>query len=141
MLTLTWEKQVFLVHNMMNSSLPEASSPQRNEHLRAMKVMVSDDMALNELVILMRLDHENVIKYYDHFEVNVWKIIPFFEIDLQLCVITEYCEVGSIIQFILGSIFSLFLVFKLARRFRNENKRPQKFKNTVFQRGRLQMDL
>lgn len=39
---------------------------------RAMKVIDSDTTVVNELAVLIRLEHasSNVVKYYDHFEVN-----------------------------------------------------------------------
>lgn len=62
---------------------------------RAMKVIDSDATVVNELAVLIRLEHasNNVVKYYDHFDVNVRG-----ETDLKsgvnLCVIIEYCEVN-----------------------------------------------
>lgn len=78
--------EVFLVVEL--SSSPRKAS-RRIE--RAMKVMDSNEMAGNELAVLIRLDHENVVKYYDHFEVNVRGV--GYQSIVNLCVIIEYCEV------------------------------------------------
>lgn len=40
----------------------------------------------NEIKILWKVDNENIIRYFDHFELRIsnWSTI---------CIITEYCEV------------------------------------------------
>ena len=40
----------------------------------------------NEIKILWKVDNENIIRYFDHFELRIsnWNTI---------CIITEYCEV------------------------------------------------
>jgi len=56
-----------------------------------MKLMDNDEVAENELEVIMRVNNENVVKYFDHFELTIRN-----ERDLQehkLCIITEYCEV------------------------------------------------
>jgi len=42
--------------------------------------------ATNEQKILWKIFHENIIRYFDHFELRIsnWSTI---------CIITEYCEV------------------------------------------------
>lgn len=72
---------------------------------RAMKVMKSDEIAHNELAVLIRLDHANIVKYYDHFEVNVRGETDLLS-SVDLCVITEYCEV----KFLVIISNSLFLI-------------------------------
>ena len=41
----------------------------------------------NEIKILWKVDNENIIRYFDHFELRIsnWNTI---------CIITEYCEVS-----------------------------------------------
>jgi len=39
-----------------------------------------------EHVILSQLDHENIVKYYEHFEESVFRF-------KHLCILTEYCRV------------------------------------------------
>ena len=57
--------------------------------VRAMKVIESDETVDNELSVLIRCDHENIVKYYDHFEVNY----RGSNNHSSLCVIIEFCEV------------------------------------------------
>lgn len=47
-----------------------------------------------ELNVLPSLNHDNIIKYYEHFEAYVYG-------SNSLCIVTEYCEVrAKVIQFI-----------------------------------------
>jgi len=62
-----------------------------------MKIVEIDEFSQNELHIIMRLHHENVIKYYDHFEVK------FYGLNIKLCIVTEFCEVCFF-------LFSLFFI-------------------------------
>ena len=48
-----------------------------------------DPSALNEISLLWKINNENILKYYDHFDCEI------DELDYT-CVITEYCEVGYI---------------------------------------------
>ena len=58
---------------------------------KAMKLIILDELANNELDILTRLDHENVVKYYAHFELTV-KDLAGNKI-IKLSIFTEFCEV------------------------------------------------
>ena len=69
---------------------------QESENLKAMKAMELNEIADNELAVLIRLDHENIVKYYDHFEVNVR---DSNQQHLNLCVITEFCAVLKFLFF------------------------------------------
>ena len=40
----------------------------------------------NELKIFWKINHENIVKYIDHFHVKIG-------VDEKTCLITEYCEV------------------------------------------------
>ena len=54
----------------------------------AMKIMNKCDVETeNELKIFWEINHENIVKYIDHFHV---KIGP----DEKTCLLTEYCEVS-----------------------------------------------
>lgn len=44
------------------------------------------DMAKREFENMLKINHENVIKYYDHFDHK----IDYIE---NTCIIMEYCEV------------------------------------------------
>lgn len=57
-----------------------------------MKIMDRDEIADNELIILSRLDHENVVKYYTHFDFNVKDNRGNKR--TKLAILTEYCEVS-----------------------------------------------
>lgn len=80
-----------------------------SSELRAMKKMKMDDISLNELAVLVRLDHTNVVKYYDHFQVLVVKQESGRTKILRadLCVITEYCQV----IFVFKPQFFYFILF------------------------------
>jgi len=56
-----------------------------------MKLMDNDKVAENELEVIMRVNNENVVKYFDHFELTIRNERDLQE--LKLCIITEYCEV------------------------------------------------
>ena len=48
-----------------------------------------DSSAENEFFLLLQTSHENVLKYFDHFEHE--------ERDIDyICIITEYCQVSCI---------------------------------------------
>ena len=68
--------------------------------MRALKAMELDEGAGNELAVLIRLDHANLVKYYDHFEVNIRDNYQH----VYLCVITEFCEVVNF------KFFSCYLI-------------------------------
>lgn len=54
-----------------------------------MKIIDYNGLFENEIKILKKLNHENIAKYYDHFEIKIKNIIK----ELKLCIVTEYCEV------------------------------------------------
>lgn len=65
------------------------SSPQDE---MAMKMMDLNDIAINELAVLIRRRHKNVVKYYEHFQ-----FITKTDDDqtsTKLCIITEFCKVA-----------------------------------------------
>lgn len=52
-----------------------------------MKVLEkSNPSAENELAVLFRISHENILKYFDHFDHEERGVDC-------ICIITEYCEV------------------------------------------------
>jgi serine/threonine protein kinase len=54
--------------------------------------MDKDKTSINELNVIIKLNHENVVKYFDHFELAVAnKTLSF------ICIITEYCYVNLLI--------------------------------------------
>lgn len=57
-----------------------------------------DDSWKNEIRILKKLSHENVVKYMDHFELNMGEDSSYNQIR-KVCIVTEYCEVGPILLF------------------------------------------
>jgi len=58
-----------------------------------MKVMDKEDIPENELEIIMGVNHENVVKYFDHFELVICKNKNINE--HKFFIITEYCEVDG----------------------------------------------
>lgn len=59
-----------------------------------MKVMDKDEVAENELEIVRRLNHENVVKYFDHFDFTVGN--NYGHQELKMCIISEFCEQGDL---------------------------------------------
>ena len=57
-----------------------------------------DEMADNELKILTKLSNDNLVKYYDHFELVVNSSAGNRKI--KLAIITEFCEVPLLYSFI-----------------------------------------
>ena len=55
--------------------------------MRAMKLIEGKTVSQAELKIISSIDHENVIKYFDHFEIGISN-------GIYLSFITEYCEVS-----------------------------------------------
>ena len=55
--------------------------------MRAMKLVEGKTVSQAELKIISSIDHENVIKYFDHFEIGILNEVYF-------SFIIEYCEVG-----------------------------------------------
>lgn len=66
-----------------------------------MKIIDLDEAALNEKQILTKLDHENVVKYFDHFEIEMkgadgrgGRGSRGAGVNIKkLCIVTEFCEV------------------------------------------------
>ena len=52
-----------------------------------MKIMESGESSENELHIFMRIEHENIVRYFDHFHKEISDNINTF-------LVTEYCEVS-----------------------------------------------
>lgn len=54
-----------------------------------MKISIEkyDSSAENELAIFLEINHENIVKYYDHFDLNISG-------DDHTFIIMEYCEVS-----------------------------------------------
>lgn len=74
-----------------------------------MKILDFDDLAKNEIGILMKLDHDNIIKYYNHFEVKL-KTDKINEL-LKFFIITELCKVFRFLfNFYNLIVFSCFLI-------------------------------
>ena len=46
-----------------------------------------DPSALNEFSLMWKISHENILKYYEHFDQEIDGLD-------YTCVITEYCEVS-----------------------------------------------
>lgn len=63
-----------------------------------MKVIERDEIAENELDILKGLEHENIVKYYTHFEFSVIENTGVKKI--KLAIITEYYEVSLLSNFV-----------------------------------------
>lgn len=65
---------------------------------KAMKMLEkSDDSAENEFITYLKVNHENIVKYFDHFDHYEEENSTDY-----ICIITEYCEVTSIaLQYIL----------------------------------------
>lgn len=56
-----------------------------------MKLLDRDEIADNELNVLSRLDNENVVKYFAHFEFSVRDNRDHKK--TKLAILTEFCEV------------------------------------------------
>lgn len=69
-----------------------------------MKMLDLNEMAQNETEILTRLNHENIVKYLDHFEVENQNYR-----EIKLCIVTEFCEVSFLLIFSLK--FDIYIVF------------------------------
>ena len=95
---------------------------------RAMKIMDLEGnaerliLAQNETDILKRLDHENIVKYFDHFEIVTRN--NFKRKEKRFCIITEFCEV-LINYFILFKCLYISLIFfyKKERRLEGTNRK------------------
>ena len=59
---------------------------------KAMKILEKNDTSENELELIKSVDHENVVRYYDHFELIKGGT-------KYLCIITEYCHVCKLHSF------------------------------------------
>ena len=57
-----------------------------------MKIMDSlDSVAENELMIFWEVSHENIVRYFDHFQIRFGEVKKTF-------LITEFCEVKDYIS-------------------------------------------
>ena len=54
--------------------------------------MELSEVAQNETSILKAIDHENIVKYLDHFEIETSRNPQQFS-KLKLCIVTEFCQV------------------------------------------------
>ena len=68
-----------------------------------------------EVDLLQRLRHENIIRYFEHFDESIFDSEYF-------CVVCELCEVRIIFQYI--QLFNINLIESIIkeRRFKRENK-------------------
>ena len=57
-----------------------------------MKILEKNCTSENELELIMSVNHENVVKYYDHFELIKGGT-------KYLCIITEFCHVSKLYFF------------------------------------------
>lgn len=76
----------------------------------AMKIMNKCDFETeNELKIFWEINHENIVKYIDHFHV---KIRP----DEKTCLLTEYCEVRQIMNNNNTNLIERLFVYPIKRK-------------------------
>lgn len=71
-----------------------------------MKILDANEIAQNEANILSRLNHENLIKYYEHFEFGI------NETSRKICIVTEFCEVILVSYFEYNILFYFFFHLK-----------------------------
>lgn len=50
----------------------------------------SDESAENEFLTYLKVNHENIVKYFDHFDHYEEENSTDY-----ICIITEYCEVSN----------------------------------------------
>ena len=72
-------------------------------------MMDRDEIAENELNVLTRLNHENVVKYFAHFEFSVRGSTGNKKI--KLAILTEFCEVSFPSFFFLNKFPNCEFVF------------------------------
>lgn len=84
-------------------SLRGGATSSGEDKTKAMKMMDQNEIADNELLVLMRLEHDNVLKYFDHFQFQFKIADVRSKFVTKLCVITEFCQVIS--SFIHTSFF------------------------------------
>ena len=64
-------------------------SQNRKVKEKAMKIMDRlDSETENELELLTEINHDNIVRYFDHFHLEIGE-------DSQTFLITEYCEVSK----------------------------------------------
>lgn len=61
-----------------------------------MKVLPKNQTADEELERIIDLDHENVVKYFDHFELEMKEFGT--KVTIKLCIVTEFCQVSHILR-------------------------------------------
>lgn len=74
----------------------------------AMKIMDLNEVAQKEMEILKSLNHPNVVKYFDHFEIVMGSNMSENK-QLKLCIVTEFCEVSSSLHYILTRFYFLWV--------------------------------
>jgi serine/threonine protein kinase len=74
----------------------------------------------NELEMLFKINHENIVRYFDHFYLKIGN-------DNQTCLITEFCEVNNNNMSISIKNYSNLNIdsIDLERRFEEPNRRSQ----------------
>lgn len=54
--------------------------------MKMIEIRENDYSAENEFLLYLKISHENVLKYFDHFHHRKGKVD-------NICIIIEYCEV------------------------------------------------
>ena len=73
-----------------------------------------DSVTENELEMFFEINHENIVRYFDHFHLEIGD-------DSQTFLITEYCEVSKWDIFFHYRIQSIYLL-RIERRFEEQNR-------------------
>lgn len=55
-----------------------------------MKVMAKEQTAENEIKLIHGLEHPNIVKYFEHFELDIKE---YGLVEIKLCIVTEICQV------------------------------------------------
>lgn len=63
-----------------------------------------DISTLNELNILWKINHEYLIKYYDHFDLNT-------STRSYMCLVTEYCDVKYFYRY--QTFYHIIIIFEI----------------------------
>ena len=66
-----------------------------------------DSNKQNEFSIMWNITHENILRYYDHFDHKI-------KGKYKTCVITEYCQVNSVKPKEHQNYYFTFLLFRVA---------------------------
>ena len=70
--------------------------------------MRKDETAENELNVITSVDHENIVRYYDHFELIKGGT-------KYLCIITEFCHVSKLNSLFTSNYIKTSSFIKLER--------------------------